>query len=88
MRVTKILPAKAEGNVLLRKRQYEYDKTDIAAFVISNKIHNQNALLKKKRKKTEEEKETIKKLKQFEKDVLKADLSVQEIMGIEGISAK
>lgn len=88
LRVTKILPSKAEGNVLLRKRQYEYDKTDIAAQVISNKIHNQKALLKKKREKTEEEKETIKKLKQFEKDVLQPDLSVQEIMGIEGISAK
>lgn len=46
LRVTKIIPSKAEGNVLLRRRQYEYDKTDIAARVIANKIHNQNFLLK------------------------------------------
>lgn len=88
LRVTKIIPSKAEGNVLLRRRQYLYEKTDIAAHVISNKIHNQNFLLKKKRNKTEEEKETIQKLKQFEKDVLSPDLKIQEIMGIEGVSAK
>lgn len=88
LRVTKIIPAKAEGNVLLRKKQYAYDKTDIAAHVIANKIRNQNALLKKKRQKSEDEKEAIKKLKQFEKDVMQPNLSVQEIMGIEGISAK
>lgn len=88
LRVTAMLPSKAEGNVLLRKKQYEYDKTEIASHVISNKIHNQCALLKKKRQKSEEEKEVIKKLEQFENDVLKSDLSGQEIMGIEGISAK
>lgn len=88
LRIKTILPAKAEGNVLLRKRQYALDKTDIAAHVIANKIHNQNYLLKKKRNKTEEEKENIKKLEQFEKEVLKPGLSVQEIMGIEGVSAK
>ena len=88
LRVTAMLPSRAEGNVLLRKKQYAYEKTDIAAHVISNKIHNQCGLLKKKRKKTDEEKETIEKLSQFEKDVLKSGLSGQEIMGIEGISAK
>lgn len=88
LRITSIMPAKAEGNVLLRKKQYAYDKTEIASHVIANKIHNQTFLLKKKRKKTEEEKKVIAKLEQYEKDVLKPDLTVQEIMGIEGISAK
>ncbi len=88
LRVTKIIPSKAEGNVLLRKKQYAYEKTDIASHIISNKIHNQNELLKQRRHKTDEEKDVIKKLAQFEEDVLKPGLSVQEIMGIEGISAK
>lgn len=88
LRITSIMPSKAEGNVLLRKKQYSYDKTEIASHVIANKIHNQIFLLKKKRKKTEEEKEVIAKLEQYEKDVLQPNLSVQEIMGIEGISAK
>lgn len=88
LRVTAMLPSKAEGNVLLRKKQYEYTSAEIAARVISNKIHNQCSVLKKKRKKSEEEKEVIKKLEQFEKDVVMPGLSGQEIMGIEGISAK
>ena len=88
LRITSIMPSKAEGNVLLRKKQYAYDKTEIAAHVIANKIHNQTYLLKKKRKKTDEEKDVIVKLEQFEKDVLSPNLSIQEIMGIEGISAK
>lgn len=88
LRVTSMIPSKAEGNVLLRKKQYMYEGKEIAAHVISNKIHNQCSLLKKKRKKTEEEKEIIAKLEQFEKGVLKPELNIQEIMGIEGISAK
>lgn len=88
LRITKIIPSKAEGNVLLRKRQYSYDKNDIAAYVISNKIHNQNIQLKKRRQKSEQEKEIIKKLKQYEVKVLENGLTSQEIMGIEGISAK
>lgn len=88
LRITCILPSKAEGNVLLRKKQYAYDKTEIASHIISNKIHNQCALLKNKRHKTESEKEIIQKLEQCKIDVLKPDLSVSEIMGIEGLSAK
>lgn len=88
LRVTTILPSKAEGNVLLRKKQYTYEKTDIASHIISNKIHNQMFLIKRKRNKTEQEKSIIEKLEQYEKDVLKPDLSGQKIMGIEGISAK
>ncbi|MCR4926054.1 MAG: type V CRISPR-associated endonuclease Cas1 [Clostridiales bacterium] len=88
LRITTMLPSKAEGNVMLRKKQYNYEKTDVAAHVISNKIHNQGAVLKRQRKKSEEEKKVIEKLQQFEKEVLKPDLSGQEIMGIEGISAR
>lgn len=88
LRVTSIVAAKAEGNVLLRKKQYRYDKQEIAAHIIANKIHNQAYLLKKKRNKSEAEKECIQKLEQFEKEVQQAGLSPQEIMGIEGICAR
>lgn len=88
LRITKIIPSKAEGNTMLRRKQYALEKTNIAAHVISNKIHNQNFLLKQRRNKTDEEKDVIKKIKSYEKEVLKPDLTVQEIMGIEGISAK
>ena len=62
LRVTKIIPSKAEGNVLLRRIQYEYSRTDIAAKVISNKIHNQMEILQRKRNKTDDEKNVILKL--------------------------
>ena len=88
LRITKIIPSKAEGNTMLRRKQYALEKTNIAAHVISNKIHNQNFMLKQRRNKTDEEKDVIKKIKSYEKEVLKPDLTVQEIMGIEGISAK
>lgn len=88
LRVTSMLPSRAEGNVLLRKKQYAYEKLDIAAHIISNKIHNQLSLLKKRRQKTETDKETILKLATFEKEVSNPNLTRQEIMGIEGISAK
>lgn len=88
LRITSMIPSKAEGNVLLRKKQYEYDSTKIGARIISNKIHNQCTLLKQRRQKTQQEKETIAKLKNYENDVLKDDLTTQEIMGIEGICAK
>jgi CRISPR-associated protein Cas1 len=88
LRVTSIMPAKAEGNVLLRQKQYFYNQTDIGAYIISNKLHNQNFLLKRKRSKTEHEKMIIEKLDEYEKIVLAPGLSLQEIMGIEGIGAK
>ena len=83
-----IMPSKAEGNVLLRKIQYAYNDTCIGAHIISNKIHNQCSVLKKKRKKTSEEKSAIEKLEIYKTEVLKPGLSAAEIMGLEGISAK
>lgn len=88
MRVSAIIPAKAEGNVLLRRKQYEYSNFDIGAYIISNKIHNQNYVLKQKRNKSEDEKKTIAMLEVYEKTVLIPELSLTEIMGTEGIAAK
>ena len=88
LRITAIMPSKAEGNVLLRKKQYEYKDSCIGAYIISNKIHNQCAVLKKKRNKSQNEKDAIKNLETYEKEVLKTGLSTAEIMGLEGMSAK
>ena len=51
LRVLETICSKAEGNTILRKKQYFYDKTDIAAHIISNKIFNQATLLRNKREK-------------------------------------
>lgn len=88
MRPYAILPAKAEGNVILRRTQYYYDDFDIGAYIISNKIHNQNYLLKKIRNKSDELKKTVSLMEVYEKSVLVPNLSLQEIMGIEGVAAR
>lgn len=88
LRITAIMPSKAEGNVLLRKMQYEYKDSSIGAHIISNKIHNQCAVLKKRRNKSQNEKDAIKNLETYKKEVLKPGLSTAEIMGLEGMSAK
>ena len=88
MRPYAVLPAKAEGNVLLRRTQYYYDDFDIGAHIISNKIHNQCFLLRKIRNKSDELKKTVSLMDVYEKSVLVPKLSLQEIMGIEGVAAK
>ncbi|MCL4103291.1 type V CRISPR-associated endonuclease Cas1 [Fibrobacter sp. HC4] len=88
MRPYAILPAKAEGNVILRRTQYYYDDFDIGAYIISNKIHNQNHLLKKIRNKSDDLKKTISLMEVYEKSVLVPGLSLQEIMGTEGVAAR
>lgn len=88
MRPYAVLPAKAEGNVILRRTQYYYDDFDVGAYIISNKIHNQNFLLKKIRNKSEDLKKIISLMEVYEKSVLVPGLSLQEIMGVEGVAAR
>lgn len=83
-----IWEAKTEGNVLLREKQYDYSSLDIASHLIKNKINNQTALLKKIRDKDEQTKETIRRLKEYEVRLVKDNLELQEILGIEGIAAR
>jgi CRISPR-associated endonuclease Cas1 len=79
----------AEANYLLRKRQYEYQDTDlhIAKILITNKISNQKSILEKTRKKDEL---TTQAINQCEaalttiEDIENYNL----LMGIEGSTAK
>lgn len=88
MRSYCVFSAKAEGNTLLRKKQYCYEKFDIGAYITSNKIHNQAELLKKQRHKNENRKQVIESLNQYKQNVLKENLTLAEIMGLEGVAAK
>ena len=81
--------AKAEGNVLLRKKQYAYDKLDIAKHLIHNKIGQQIASLKLRRKKSRELKKAIAHLKDYQAQLRTSDaLNLQGILGIEGIASR
>jgi CRISPR-associated protein Cas1 len=88
MRVYAILPSAAEGNVLLRKRQYAYDSFELGAYIVSNKIHNQQSVLKQIREKSEQARTVIELLEELKKTVRNSALSLQEIMGIEGVASK
>jgi len=71
-----------EGNTLLRKKQYETQKSnEIAKAIIINKIQNQRDTLKKMRDKTIIDDIQI-------NNLLSNELNDYEIMGIEGIAAK
>ena len=80
--------APAEGNTLLRKRQYSYNSMDIALRLVQNKIENQKRALQKIRNKSEQIQEAIKSLSQYNDKLLVSDLSLKEILGLEGIASR
>lgn len=80
--------AQAEGNVLLRKKQYEYRGLDIARHLMANKIDQQTEALKQRRKKSPELKTAIANLQEYKSRLPDADLDLQGILGIEGIASR
>lgn len=86
-RVITKLNSGAEGNTLLRKKQYETSERtmQIAKELIAQKISNQIALIKSLRYRASEDKECLKFLKS--RSVSKAK-DVYELMGVEGSASK
>ncbi len=78
----------AEGNTLLRRRQYSYTSLDIAVGLVKNKIGNQKRALQKTRDKDKQIQETIQSLSQYTKKLSTNNLSLKEILGVEGIASK
>jgi CRISPR-associated protein Cas1 len=88
LRVYAMLSAGVEGNVLLRKKQYEYEGLEIASHLVDNKIHNQLSLLKKTRQKTDETKKAIELLEQHITDMVPDKSDLKRILGVEGSAAR
>ncbi len=82
-----ILNAEAEGNVLLRAKQYNYKGIEIAKHIVYNKIENQRSLLMSQREKNDEIIQCIKKLDEY-LCLLDDANSIQSIMGYEGNASK
>ena len=80
--------ASAEGNVLLRRKQYAYNSQDIAKKLVDNKIFNQIKTLQKIRNREEKINKTIKSLKGYKEKLLKENITIKEILGLEGIASK
>jgi CRISPR-associated protein Cas1 len=88
LKVYKVISARMEGNTLLRKRQYQYNELHLARHLISDKITNQKIALMQIRKKTPAIKEAIDKLNEHIDKLKNPDLTLNEIMGIEGSAAR
>lgn len=87
-KVIAIINSKAEGNVLLRSRQYLHKGDSLGQYIISNKIRNQKAALMHIRKKDDDIRRTISELETYEDEVLRPHLICSGIMGIEGSASR
>ncbi|MGI6722433.1 MAG: type V CRISPR-associated endonuclease Cas1 [Anaerovoracaceae bacterium] len=87
LKVYQMINSVGEGNTLLRKYQYSYDKLDLGKRITENKIYNQLSALKKMRKKSLFDKEAISYLNNYIEKVNSAN-SINEMMGYEGAAAK
>lgn len=77
----------AEGNFLLRQKQYAYNGLEIAHRIVFNKISNQTQLLKSIRGKTEEVVNAIHELEEYLCQCHTAS-DLHTLLGIEGISTR
>ncbi len=80
--------ASAEGNVLLRKKQYSYRSLEIAVKLVQNKINSQQRALQKIRNKDSPIKQAISSLMDCQTKLSLNSLSSKEILGLEGIASK
>ena len=80
--------ADAKGNVLLRKKQYEYDSRDIAGRLVHNKISSQIKVLQKIRNRGNKTNKVITDLKGYGKRLSMENLTFKEILGLEGMASK
>ena len=76
-----------EGNTHLHEKQYAYSGIDIARRIVHNKVYNQRMLLQSFRKKSDDVKDAINMLKNYESQ-LETTSELHQILGIEGNSAK
>lgn len=83
-----VFGGETEGNTLLREQQYfAKDSLQIAQHIVKNKIQNQLSVLKKIRKKTKTEKESLEQLKKLQNSVDQIKDS-KALLGVEGSASK
>jgi len=84
-----IWSSKTEGNVLLRKKQYDYSGLNIAIHIVINKIQNQISALQTIRKREDEVNESIEFLKKQLNELINIqNLDLQSLLGFEGVCSR
>ena len=86
-RLLAVVNSVAEGNFLLRKKQYQYQSIEIAKGLVHNKISNQMRLLKGIRNKEESLKIHMNKMSGYLEDLSQATNN-QTILGLEGTASR
>lgn len=80
--------AKAEGNVLLRQKQYSYNSLSIAQYLVNSKIEQQLISLKNIRQKSDELKKGITQIKAYKDRVTLQEHGLNDLLGLEGMASK
>lgn len=86
-RVYQIIGAPTDGNTILKKKQYDYSGIEVARHIATNKMRNQQQVLKSVRHKSDYVKEAIEKIEDFSSKALLAE-DIQSIMGYEGNASR
>lgn len=80
--------AGAEGNVMLRQKQYHYNKLEIAQYLVHAKINQQIQNLKLIRQKGEPLKDAISNLSEYQNKIFNSSIELHDLLGIEGMASK
>ena len=83
-----IIGNRMEGNTLLHRKQYQYEQSDIAQFLVENKIRNQRQALNTFRKKSIANKEAIAKMDEYLQVLKEEKIDTNSLLGIEGSAAR
>lgn len=79
---------KDKGNVLLRKKQYQYQGLELARWIVANKINNQLDMLKSIRRKSRCIQEAIIHIQRYQSQSPEIISTLQELLGLEGIVSR
>lgn len=77
-----------KGNVLLRKKQYDYKGLEIAHWIVENKVNNQLEALQSIRQKSRCTQEAVISIKKYQSRLSDCNLSLQDLLGHEGIVSR
>lgn len=88
LRVYAVIAAGAEGNVLLRKKQYEYTGLELAQHIVRNKISNQIQVLTDIREKDDDTLNAIDQLREYLGGIGTGALELKSLLGTEGVVAR
>lgn len=88
MKPCDVIGHRLEGNTILRKQQYSYEKLDLARHIVENKIQNQRCGLNRQRQKSDQIKEAIRLLDNYVNEANQYNGELAGLLGFEGAAAR